>query len=205
MARPSHAPPVFQPPRPASAADDDACSLPSSVGSSRTRSDGRRGSSRATATGTKGRTTRRSRSSTTGSSASRTAIREGRGRARVRATHRLAGDHRADRSTPAIPLHLEPVPRRRRGRRLGGRAGRHRPRRAPLRADDPAAPPVGRSTARDRPRGARARPSRARDPPCGSAPRCPAAPPRLTRRVDSADGSGSPPGCASGPVPRPAG
>ena len=119
--------------------------------------------------------------------------------------HRLAGDHRADRSTPATPLHLEPVPRRRRGRRLGGRAGRASATSSVAssgRSRGASSRPI---TERDRRRGARARPPRARDPPCDSAPRYPAAPPRPTRRVDSADGSGSPPGCASGRVPRPAG
>ena len=90
-----------------------------------------------------GRTTRRSRSSTTGSSASRTATRAARGRARVRATRSpgrrpTCGPRPTSDSAPT----LEPVPRRRRGRRLGGRAGRHRPRRAPLRAHDSAPPAV---------------------------------------------------------------
>ena len=62
--------------------------------------------------------------------------------ASARARYAIAWPETTVRTEAHLQLRstVDPVPRRRRGRRLGGRAGRHRPRRAPLRADDPAAP-----------------------------------------------------------------
>ena len=67
--------------------------------------------------------------------------------ARARYAIAVARGHRENRGPSAAPLVVEPVPRRRRGGRFGGRTGRHRPRRAALRADDPATPAVAAQSA----------------------------------------------------------
>ncbi len=57
--------------------------------------------------------------------------------------HRMAGDDGGDRGASSPPLDLNSLPRRRRGRRIGGRAGGHRACRASLRAAYSPSPTVG--------------------------------------------------------------